>query len=233
MAPPRTDPPAPLLPAPAPHGLRFEEGDSVRTDAKYLQLTAFRVTREGAPDTGKRAAAYDVLGRKALDAAVVVPFFVREDTCFVRLRTVVRPPLALRGAPPAGLPAPPATLWEVPAGLIEADEDAATGAARELFEELAVRPVAITPLGPPMCPAPAVLAELHVFFAAEISPPADGEDWPVPEGDGSLYEENAQFATLSLAEALEACRRGEIWDAKTELALRRLADRFSEAPPAP
>lgn len=226
MSPPPTGP-ASLLPAPTPHGLRFEPGNSVQTEARYLQLTAYRVTRDGADG---RAGAYDVLGRKALDAAVVVPFFVREGTCFVRLRTVVRPPLALRGAPPAGLPTPPSTLWEVPAGLIEPGEDAATGAARELFEELAVHPESIVPLGPPMCPAPAVLAELHVYFAAKITPPAEGEPWPEPAGDGSLYEENAQFATVSLADALEACRRGEVWDAKTELALRRLADQF---PPAP
>lgn len=209
------------LPIPAPHGLRFERRDRVQSEAKYLQLTSFRVTREG-DDT--RQAKYDVVGRNALDAAVVVPYYRHGDQWFVRLRTVVRPPLALRGPAPAGTPLPPDTLWEVPAGLIEPGEDAATGAARELFEELAVHPESIQPLGPPMCPAPAVLGEMHVYFAAKITPPADGEPWPVPAGDGSLYEENAAFVSLSLADALAACRRGDVWDAKTELALRRLAE---------
>lgn len=222
MLAPMSSRPKPGLPIPAPHGLRFEAQNSVESEAKYLRLTSFLVTRE------ERSARYDVLGRKALDAAVVVPYFLQEGKCFIRLRTVVRPPLAVRKAPPAGTAMPPSSLWEVPAGLIEPGEDAAVAAARELFEELAVRPQSLEPLGPPMCPAPAVLGELHVYFAAELQPPAAGEDWPIPDGDGSLYEENAEFVTVSLADALEACRQGEVWDAKTELALRRLAEKLAE-----
>lgn len=230
MSPPRPPPrdfdprdPGQVLPTPADHGLSFVQTDRVQSVAKYLHLTSFLVQREQEP---ARRAKYDVVGRRALDAAVVVPYYRSGDTWFVRLRTVVRPPLALRGAAPSDVPLPPATLWEVPAGLIEPDEDAATAAARELYEELAVRPVQLELLGPPACPAPAVLGEMHVYFAAEIQPPAAGSDWPTPDGDGSLYEENAAFASVSLDDAIAACRRGEIWDAKTELALRRLAERL-------
>ncbi len=216
--------PAMVLPAPPKHGLRFLENGSVRSKAGYLHLTAFTV--EPSDGTSDRASHYDVVGRKALDAAVVLPYYEQNGTCFVRLRTVVRPPLAVREAPPRGLAAPPSTLWEVPAGLIEPGEDAQTGALRELFEELAVRPESIEPLGPPSCPAPAVLGEMHVYFAARLKPPAAGEEQAVPAGDGSLYEENAAFVTLTLQDALLACRSGEVWDAKSELALRRLAEKL-------
>lgn len=209
-----------VLPAPPKHGLRFEQNDTVKSAAGYLHLTAFTVTN----DEGTKTAQYDVVGRKALDAAVVVPYFERGGTCFVCLRTVVRPPLAVRSAPPPGIATPPDTLWEVPAGLIEPGETAETGALRELYEELAVRPQSIVALGPPACPAPAVLGEMHVYFAAKLTPPVEGAAMPVPEGDGSLYEENAAFVTVTLADALEACRRGEVWDSKTELGLRRLAE---------
>ncbi len=209
-----------VLPALPKHGLRFEQNDTVKSTAGYLHLTAFTVTKDGGP----QKAHYDMVGRKALDAAVVVPYFERDGTCFVRLRTVVRPPLAVRPPPPPGTAMPPDTLWEVPAGLIEPGETAETGALRELYEELAVRPESIVALGPPACPAPAALGEIHVYFAARLAPPRDDADLPVPEGDGSLYEENAAFVTVPLTQALDACRRGEVWDSKTELALRRLAE---------
>ena len=45
-----------------------------------------------------------------------------------------------------------------------------------------------------------------------------------PDGDGSPLEAAATIIDVSLADALAACREGDIRDAKTEIALRRLAD---------
>lgn len=209
---------APMLPAVPAHRLTFTALGRVQSQAQYLGLAAFEVRR------GERSSLYDVVERKALDAVVVVPYFLDQGRAMVRLRTVVRPPLALRPPPPEGVPAPEVVAWELPAGLIEPGEAPAEAGARELFEELGVRAERLFPLGPPLCPCPAVVAEIHVFYGAELAQPTAGAAEPVPEGDGSLFEDDAAFATLSLDDALLACRQGEIWDAKTELGLRRLAD---------
>lgn len=170
----------------------------------------------------QRTAHYDVVERRALDACVVVPFWRRGEQLMISLRTVVRPPLTVRGAPPSDVPTPPAVLWEIPAGLVEPGESALEAARRELVEELGVEPLSIAPLGPPVCPAPALIGELHVFFVAEL--PAPEAAPRTPAGDGSLYEEAPAFAELPLSEALDACAHGEVWDSKTELGLRRFAD---------
>jgi ADP-ribose diphosphatase len=50
--------------------------------------------------------------------------------------------------------------------------------------------------------------------------------WAAPEvGDGSPLEEGADLRWRPLADAIAACERGDIEDAKTEIALRRLAAR--------
>jgi ADP-ribose pyrophosphatase len=47
------------------------------------------------------------------------------------------------------------------------------------------------------------------------------------EGDGSPLEEGAVLEWRELASAIAACEAGEIEDAKTELAFRRLAARLA------
>ena len=75
-------------------------------------------------------------------------------------------------------------------------------------------------LGPPSHPAPAIIGEAHHYFHVEVDPTTRTE----PDGDGSPVEAGAVIVSLPLDDALAACRRGEIRDEKTELALRRLAD---------
>lgn len=210
---------SPRLPPVPAHGLTFQDRGRVQSPAKYLQLASFAVSRA---DADGRSAMYDVVERKALDAVIVAPYWLHEGAAWVRLRTVVRPPMELRGPAPEGVAQPPAALWEVPAGLIEPGEAPAEAAARELYEELAVRPLELTPLGPPLCPCAAVIGEIHVYYAAKLHAP--NGDFPIPEGDGSLYEEDPAFASVTLDDALAACRTGEIWDTKTEVALRRLQE---------
>jgi ADP-ribose pyrophosphatase len=176
---------------------------------------------------------YDVASRSRLDAVVVVPYFRREGTTFVLLRSALRPPVALR--PPALCPYPESEalgeLWEVPAGLVEADECTPEGvigcAARELHEETGyeVPTDRLTRLGPATFPSPGVIGERHYFFAVEIDPGSNG----VPPEDGSALERGAVLAQVPLDEALEACRVGAIEDAKTELALRRLDEWLDRA----
>lgn len=161
---------------------------------------------------------YDVAVRAALDAVVVAAHYREGGKRWVYLRSAVRPPVALRDRPPAH----PAALWELPAGLHEDGESEAETAARELEEELGfkVRAGALRPLGPWAFPAPAFIAERHVFFEVEVQPSERG----VPSEDGSALEREAAIVAVPVDEALAACRAGTIRDAKTELALRRLAE---------
>lgn len=162
---------------------------------------------------------YDVVERRALDAAVIAAHHLdaRGAPC-VYLRSAVRPPVALRPTPPKLT----GVLWELPAGLIEPEEDPRAGAARELYEELgfAVDPAALEPLGGWALPAPGFVGEMHWFFHVRVDPGARTE----PTGDGSPLEAGAEVASVPVRDALEACRAGDIRDAKTELALRRLAE---------
>jgi ADP-ribose pyrophosphatase len=76
-----------------------------------------------------------------------------------------------------------------------------------------------------MFPSAGVIGECIYFYAAEIDPASRTE----PEGDGSPLEHAAAIAEFTLAEALAWCDAGQLPDAKTELALRRLDARIRAA----
>ena len=164
---------------------------------------------------------YDVATRASLDAVVMAAHYLEGGVRRVFLRSAVRPALALRGVPPLH----DGALWELPAGLIDENETPSQAAARELREELGfcVDPEDLSAIGPPVFPAPGLIAEIHYFFHVEVDP----RDRGTPTEDGSVLEEDAFVVDVSLEDALEHCRRGAITDAKTELVLRRLAEAFS------
>lgn len=173
--------------------------------------------------------AYDCAARSRLDAVVIVPHFVGDGgERHVFLRTALRPPVAARPmeSRPVVEPAWLGELWEVPAGLVEPDEQTPEGlrgcAARELLEEVGIEvsPEAMRPLGPSTLPSPGVIGERHFYFQVEVDP----RKQVTPSEDGSALERHAVVAAFPLDLLLDACRRGEIEDAKTELALRRLAE---------
>lgn len=170
---------------------------------------------------------YDQVDRKALDAVVIVAHYLHNAERCVVLRSALRPPVALRDVEDSPVAeSSERGLWELPAGLVEADERSPAGlklcAARELLEETGFDyPVdQFFELGPSTYPAPGVIAERHFFFHVEVTPGSCGE----PTLDGSALEANAVVFGVSLREALKACRAGGLEDAKTELALRRLQD---------
>lgn len=191
-----------------------------RTDAssqgflrvKRLDLVAKRGGTKSSPFP------YDVLDRKALDAAVMVAHHEENGRVHVWLRSAVRPPVALRPIEPKAS----GSLWELPAGLVEPEESPRAAAARELDEELGfhVEETAMQELGGFTFPAPGFVGEMHFFFHVRVDPASRRE----PEGDGSPLEHDARILPVPLDDALAACRDGGIRDAKTELALRRLAE---------
>jgi ADP-ribose pyrophosphatase len=169
------------------------------------------------------------LERRALDAVVVAAYyFDAEGVPWVYLRSATRPPVLLRQ--PSRLPRAEwlsgEGLWELAAGLIEVEEETSAGvvrcACRELEEELGftVVPELMRPLGPSSLPSPGVVGERHFFFCVKVEP----DQRKVPSLDGSALEQLGAIISVSLGDALLACRNGELEDAKTELGLRRLAD---------
>jgi ADP-ribose pyrophosphatase len=176
---------------------------------------------------------YDEVDRAAIDAVVIVPYFEAPGpntealTIWVVLRSAVRPPVTLREDERSPLAeSGKGGFWEVPAGLIEADEASPSGvrraAVRELAEEtgFVAAPDALCELGPPAYPAPGVLAERHFFFSVRVDPSAAES----PSLDGSPLEAAGEVIAVPLAAALAAARAGRLADTKTELAVRRLAE---------
>lgn len=172
---------------------------------------------------------YDAIDRSRLDAVVVAAHY--RDAGGARkvlLRSCVRPPLAVRSRELSPIPEKSTlgALWELPAGLVEADERSPEGlrrcAARELLEEVGaeVPPDALHPLGPSGFPAPGVIAERHFFFHVEIDPTC----LRAPTEDGSALERAALVVAVDLERAIAMTRTGAIEDEKTELALRRLGE---------
>ena len=97
------------------------------------------------------------------------------------------------------------TLWEVPAGTVEPDEDLESCARRELAEETGYTAATWTYRGF-LYASPGVLDEkLHLFLAEDLTPGAMR-----PEAD-----EQIEPVILTLKEAIRMCVAGEIRDAKT------------------
>jgi ADP-ribose pyrophosphatase len=195
----------------------------------WLRRAELRVRFGGAGGSSPSAPfEYDTIGRARLDAVVIAAHFVEAGRRFVFLRSALRPPLHLRPLDARPFPEPPTlgALWELPAGLVEEDERTPEGlkrcAARELVEELGflVAPDALVPLGPSAFPAPGLIGERHFYFHVEVDPKARR----APTEDGSALERDAAIAPIAVDDALDLARRGGLEDAKTELALRRLAE---------
>lgn len=200
----------------------------VREGEGYLQMRRCRLRARFPGASTSESFAYDSVERKALDAVVIAPHFrdASGARCVI-LRSSIRPPVALRREVwPGSESSPPGMLWEVPAGLVEADERSEEGllrcAARELLEEVGARVdiADILPLGPSTFPSPGVIGERHIYFHVEIDP--DGLISPTE--DGSVLERDAVLVALPIESALSCVREGSIEDAKTEIALRRLAE---------
>jgi ADP-ribose pyrophosphatase len=202
---------------------------SARCDEGFLRVRRLMLRNRYADGTASAAYRYDVVERDALDAVAIVLVDDRGPEPRVCLRSSLRPPLAFRGR--YRLPVRDgagAVLWEVPAGLVEPDEEGEAGlracAARETLEEvgLSLGPDAFERLGPAVCMSPGVLAEKLHYFVARVAPETRG----APTEDGTPVEERAEVRFVPLAAALEACRDGRIADVKTEAAIRRLAERL-------
>jgi len=197
----------------------------------FLRLVRRRYRATYPDGTQSAPFLYDAVDRKAIDAVVIAAHYVTSDgTPHVFLRSALRPPLTMRDRDHSPVPneACDGNLWELPAGLVEPSERSPSGVARaaqrELLEELGfeVSLEALAPLGRSVVPAPGFVAERQFLFEVRVDPTTRRE----PELDGSALERFGKILDLPLHEALELCQIGAIEDAKTELSLRRLAEKL-------
>jgi ADP-ribose pyrophosphatase len=202
-----------------------------RCDRGFLRLRRLVLRNRYPEGTASEPYAYDLVERDAIDAVVLVLHADGPGGPRVCVRSALRPPLAFLSRHSLPLPREGGpVLWELPAGLVEAEEVGMDGlrgcAARETLEEtgLEVPATAFEPLGPPVYLSPGVIAEQVHFLEAAVDPALRG----VPTEDGSPVEENAVVSFVPLDEALAACSDGRIADCKTELGLRRFKDRWGK-----
>jgi ADP-ribose pyrophosphatase len=211
--------------------LELAEDLSPPDDGGFLRLVRRRFRARYPDGTLSEPFVYDAIDRRAIDAVVIAAHFVSRSERCVFLRSAVRPPLLLRDASRSPVPELDrgVGLWELPAGLVEVDEQTPEGlracASRELSEELGFDqpPDLLRSLGPSTYPAPGIIGERHFYFEVEVDPKTRAE----PSHDGSPLEHGGLVRGVRLTDALALCAEGAIEDAKTELALRRLADRFA------
>lgn len=217
-----------VLPAPPIIRLELLEDRSPPDPGGFLRLIPSRY-RAHYPDGSVSAPFdYDEVDRPAIDAVVIAAHYSEAGEPHVYLRSVVRPPIVMRdrGRSPLLEAEHLGNMWELPAGLVELSEQTLDGvrqcAARELGEELGfdLSDALLRPLGPSTFPAPGVVAERHFYFEVEVDPKTRRE----PHNDGSALEHFGAVTAVKLEDALSWCASGQIEDAKTELALRRLRE---------
>jgi ADP-ribose pyrophosphatase len=205
-----------------------------RCDEGFLRLKRLRARNRRADGSTSREYPIDVIDRPTLDAVAVCLYARTARGVVVLTRRGLRPAAHFRRGKVAVLPEPEYLLVEeLVAGVLEPGEVGLDALRRrgadEVREEagLEVAPERLEPLGGPFFPLPGIVSEKIHLLAAEVPPPATTGRHAAPhEGDGSPLEEGAVLEWRELGAAIAACERGEIEDAKTEIALRRLASRL-------
>jgi ADP-ribose pyrophosphatase len=206
-----------------------------RCDEGFLKLRRLRL-RNVYEDGVSEVYPCDVVSRPGSDAVVAV-LYERdgEGRVHVLLREGVRPPVYLRKLRRFHHPDRREYLMlaEVIAGLVEPSDGRGAGgmqerAAIEAREEAGceVAPSAFQVIGGETFASPGTSDE-KVYYCAG---PVQAGDLGAARGDGTVMEEVGRLVRLELTEAIEACRRGDIPDMKTELALFRLCDHLGFIP---
>jgi len=212
-----------------------------RCDEGFLRLRRFRARNRR--EDGSRSAEYpiDVIDRPVLDAVAVCLWARGPAGIEVLTRRGLRPAAYFRRGKTAVLPEPEYLLVEeLVAGVLEPGEVGLDALRRRASDEvreeagLEIEPSRFEPLGGPFFMLPGIASEKIHVMAAEVARGLGPPVWSAPEtGDGSPLEEGAELRWRPLGAAVEACERGEIEDAKTELAFRRLAARLERGSSRP
>jgi ADP-ribose pyrophosphatase len=204
-----------------------------RCDEGFLHVKRLRARNRYADGTTSREYRVDVVDRPIPDAVAVLIWRRGPTGLEVLTRKTLRPAAHFRAGLPLPLPDPRGYLFvdELVAGVLEPADRGEEGllrrAAEEVLEEAGFRvsPGAIGRLGGSFFLAPGILSEKIHPTAVEVT----GLQAEPAGGDGSPLEEGATLRWWEANALLEACRSGEVEDAKTEICLRR----FLETVPGP
>ena len=208
-----------------------------RLDEGFLRLRRLRARNRRADGSASPEYPIDLIDRPTLDAVAVCLWARTARGVEVLTRRGLRPAAYFRRGQAAALPEPEYLLVEeLVAGVLEPGERGLEALRRRGAEEareeagIDVAPGALRPLGGPFFMLPGIASEKIHLLEGEVARPTAEGPYPAPaEGDGSPLEEGALLGWRELAGAVRACEAGEIEDAKTELALRRLAARLGVA----
>lgn len=206
--------------------------DRSRCDEGFIHVRRYRARNRRVDGSYSPEYRIDVIDRPELDAVAVAVWARTGRGVEVLTRRGLRPAALFRFGKNAAMPEGRYLLVEeVVAGIVEAGETGLEALVRRCIEE--VREEAgleagaddVVRLGGPVFMLPGVASEKIHLFAAQVQRPALPDRYPSPGlTDGAPLEEGAELVWRTLDEALAACVAGEIEDAKTELALRRLKE---------
>ena len=201
-----------------------------RCDEGFLRLKRFRARNRREDGSASREYPIDVIDRPTLDAVAVCAWGERDGERWVLTRAGLRPAALFRRGKATVFPEPEYHLVEeLVAGVLEPGEHGLEAMQRrgaaELWEEagITVAPERLQLLGGAFFMLPGIASEKIHVLAVQVEVPAQPGPLDAPaHGDGSPLEEGAVLRWRKLSEAIVACERGEIEDAKTEIAFRRL-----------
>lgn len=206
---------------------------TARCDEGFLRLKRYLASNRHADGSRSREYPIDVIDRPTLDAVAVCLWARTPRGVEVLTRRNLRPAAYFRRGQARALPEPEYLLLEeLVAGVVEPGEQGLEAlkrrAAAEVLEEVGLRvdPSRFEPMGGSFFVVPGIASEKIHLLAAEVAK-AGPDELEAPEhGDGSPLEEGAFLRWRELQAAVRACESGEIEDAKTEIAFRRLASRI-------
>ncbi len=206
-----------------------------RCDEGFLRLRRLRARNRRAD--GSRSPEYriDVIDRPTLDAVAVCLWARTPLGVEVLTRRGLRPAAYFRRGKEPALPEPEyLRVEEIVAGVLEPGERGLDALRRRAADEareeagIEIAPERLEPLGGPFFLLPGISSEKIHLLAGEVARGSASVRHDAPhEGDGSPLEEGASLEWRELHAAIAACERGEIEDAKTEIAFRRLAERLA------
>jgi len=203
-----------------------------RCDEGFLHVRRYRARNRRVDGSLSGLYRIDVLDRPSLDAVAVCLWARTPRGIEVLLRRQLRPAVHFRRGKTRALPeSEPLLFEEIVAGLLEPGEHGMEALRRRAVEEareeagVEVDPSLLEPLGAPFYMLPGIISEKIHLLAAEIPRGPESGPFDAPlEGDGSPLEEGALLVWRGLDAAIAAAGGGEMEDAKSELAFRRLRD---------
>ena len=208
---------------------------SSRCDEGFLHVRRYRALNRRVDGTRSAVYRIDVLDRPSLDAVAVCLWARTPRGVEVLLRRQLRPAVLFRRGKVRALPeAEPLLYEEIVAGLVEPGEQglrrpAAAGGRRGAGRRpgwRSTRPGWRRWGRPSTCCRASSRRRSTCSRRRFLAAPQAGAFDAPQEGDGSPLEEGATLLWRGLDEAIAACESGEIEDAKSELAFRRLRDRL-------